>query len=65
MKCVMCWSNVFIDNGGTFLVGKTMTYSDILVIHAMTWFVEEVRKIFLMILIHLAIYLCTSLTVWA
>ena len=31
-------------NGGTFLVGKSVSYADILVAHCLTWFVEEVRS---------------------
>jgi len=30
-------------NGGQFLVGKTVTYADVLVAHCLTWYVEEVR----------------------
>jgi glutathione S-transferase len=30
------------ENGSQFLVGKKLTYVDVLVAHAMTWFVEEV-----------------------
>ena len=29
------------QNGGTFLVGSALTYVDILLAHAITWFVEE------------------------
>ena len=44
------WKNVFgprfeavlAANGGKVLVGKNLTYSDILLTHCFTWFVEEV-----------------------
>ena len=29
------------QNGGVFLVGKSLTFVDILLAHAVTWFVEE------------------------
>ena len=32
------------QNGGICLVGKTVTYADVLVAHALTWYVEEVSK---------------------
>jgi glutathione S-transferase len=28
-------------NGGEYLVGKELSYADVLVAHALTWFVEE------------------------
>jgi glutathione S-transferase len=28
-------------NGGEFLVGKELSYADVLVAHALTWYVEE------------------------
>jgi hypothetical protein len=31
-------------NGGVYMVGEATTYPDILVAHALTWFVEEVRQ---------------------
>lgn len=31
------------DNKGQYLIGSRLSYSDILVIHAMTWFIEEVK----------------------
>lgn len=31
-------------NGGVYLVGKSVTYADILVAHALTWYVEEVSQ---------------------
>lgn len=31
-------------NGGVYMVGEATTYADILVAHALTWFVEEVRQ---------------------
>lgn len=30
-------------NGGVYLVGKSVTYADVLLAHVLTWFVEEVR----------------------
>jgi glutathione S-transferase len=32
-------------NGGQFLVGKSVTYADVLVAHCLTWYVEEVRNL--------------------
>lgn len=32
---------ILINNGKTYLVGSSMTYADILVVHVLTWFVEE------------------------
>lgn len=30
-------------NGGNFMVGTRLSYADVLVTHVMTWFIEEVR----------------------
>ncbi len=35
--------NILSQNGGTYLVGKDLTYADIMVAHVVTWFVEEVK----------------------
>lgn len=34
--------SVIQSNGGEFLVGKSLSYADILVGHMTTWFIEEV-----------------------
>ena len=31
------------SNGGVYLVGKSLSYADVLVAHMTTWFIEEVR----------------------
>lgn len=32
---------VLAANGGKFMVGQAITYADVLMVHAMTWYVEE------------------------
>jgi glutathione S-transferase len=35
------FETILKKNGGVFLVGDSITYADILLAHAITWFVEE------------------------
>jgi glutathione S-transferase len=35
---------ILVHNGGKYLAGPSLTYADILVAHALTWYVEEVSR---------------------
>ena len=36
---------ILSQNGGIYLVGKDLTYAEIMVAHVVTWFVEEVQYV--------------------
>lgn len=35
------FEEILSENGGVYLVGSSLTYADVLVVHLLTWFVEE------------------------